>query len=180
MISLFLLLITFSVLTPNSSFVSSFAYKSCVTCKWFVPNNIRSNEYALCEFFKEKVLFADQEKTMRNFAKHCRDDEKLCGKEGRMHEQSLEENIKKFEEKRENLIDKFNDSVNIGHGEVTEKTDLDELNNLDEEIEKFTKEGLELLFKVKKFNKRKILFALDKICPKDDYTVKRRRNKGNN
>ena len=58
---------------------------------------------------------------------------------------------------------KYDEYSNDGHGEVNEKPELDKLNELDKEIETFTKEGLELLFKVKNFNKRKIRVALDKL-----------------
>ena len=164
----FALIIALICILQNYSFgLNSVHYKSCDTCKWFSPNEARS-DYGLCTLFKEKIYIADQERLISNFAKHCRTNENLCGKEARCYEATMESKIKNFEEKCDNLIDKFNDSANLGHGEVTEKKDVDELNNLDEEIEKFTKEGLELLFKVKKFNKRKISIALDRVYPKWD------------
>lgn len=171
--STFALVIALICIVQNYSFcMNTIQYKSCDTCKWFSPNEHRI-EYGLCTLFKEKMYVADQQRLISNFAKHCRNNENLCGKEGRLHESTtLDSNIKHFEKKYDQLIDKYNDSVNIGHGEVTEKTDLDELNNLDEEIEQFTKEGLELLFKVKKFNKRKISITLDKIFPKNDKFTK--------
>lgn len=150
---------------------NSFSIKSCETCKWFYPNNVRT-EYGLCTLFKEKIYIADQERLISNFAKHCRDNENLCGKEGAMYEPSqsingIKDDVKNFEKQYDEIIDKCKESSNIGHGEVNEKTELDELNKLDEEIEQFTKEGLELLFKVKKFNQKKIKFGLlDKILKK--------------
>jgi hypothetical protein len=156
--------------------VKNTQYKSCDTCKWFNLNEVRS-EYGLCTLFKEKIYIADQERLISNFAKHCRSNEHLCGKEGRMHDNkesdiTMEEKLKNFEEQYNNIMDKYNDSSNTGHGEVTEKPELDTLNTLDDEIEKFTKEGLELLFKVKKFNKRKISIALDRVHPKWDKFTK--------
>jgi hypothetical protein len=156
-------------------FDNSYKTKLCSNCKWFVPNGART-EYGLCKLFKERMYIVDKEKLISNFADHCRKNELLCGKEGRFYEDNegdvssfnIEEKLKKFDHQYKDLIEKFDESLNDGHGEVTEKPELDKLNELDKEIETFTKEGLELLFKVQKFNKKKILCALDKIYPKND------------
>lgn len=141
--------------------------KQCNTCKWFVPNKIQP-EYGRCGLFKEKIYIADQERLICNFAKHCRVNELFCGKEGRMYETisstlAIEEKIIAFEKQYDELINKCDECENDGYGEVNETPDIEKLNKLDEEIEKFTKEGLELLFKVKKFNKKKIMSTLDKF-----------------
>ena len=150
-------------------------YRLCSNCKWFVPNEVRL-EYGLCKLFKERVYIVDEEKLISNFADHCRNNDSLCGKDGRFYEDTaisfasynIEEKLKKFENQYNDLMYKFEDTVNVGHGEINEKPELDKLNDLDKEIETFTKEGLELLFKVQKFNKRKISIALDKIYGKKD------------
>ena len=160
-------------------FDKSLQTKLCSNCKWFVPNGARS-EYGLCKLFKERVYIVDKEKLINNFADHCRKNELLCGKEARYYQDNdicvsscdVEEKIKKFEHQYNDLIEKVDDSSNAGHGEVTEKPEIDKLNDLDKEIETFTKEGLELLFKVQKFNKRKVLCKLDKIYPKNDKFTK--------
>ena len=157
------------IITVTYLFTMGFCFepKSCTSCKWFVDNKNRP-EYGLCNLFKEKIYIADQERLICNFAKHCRVNELLCGKEGRMHEDkdsviAMEEKLKEFENQYDELMYKYDEYSNDGHGEVNEKPELDKLNELDKEIETFTKEGLELLFKVKNFNKRKIRVALDKL-----------------
>lgn len=171
----FSILITFAIFVQNMGFSLDIKqYKSCQTCKWFIPNE-KSSDYGLCRLFKERLYIVDQERLICNFAKHCRNNELLCGKEGNFYEDNLisysefniEKKLKDFDERYENLIEKIDESNDIGNGEITEKYELDNLNQLDKEVENFTKEGLELLFKVKKFNKRKISIALDKLCRND-------------
>ena len=172
----FSLLITFALFIHNMgfSFDNNINYKSCQTCKWFIPND-KSNDNGLCKLFKERLYIVDKESLICNFAKHCRDNELLCGKEGHFYEDNLlsysgsniEKRLRDFDVRYEVLIEKIDDSNNIGHGEITEKNELDNLNQLDKDVEKFTKEGLELLFKVKKFNKKKISIVLDKFCGND-------------
>ena len=171
----FSILITFAIFVQNMGFSLDIKqYKSCQTCKWFIPNE-KSTDYGLCKLFKERLYIVDKERLICNFAKHCRNNELLCGKEGNFYEDNLisysesniEKKLKDFDERYENLIEKIDESNDIGNGEITEKYELDSLNQLDKEVENFTKEGLELLFKVKKFNKRKISIALDKFCKHD-------------
>ena len=149
---------------------------SCTNCKWFIQNGSRL-DYGLCRLFKERVVIVDKEKLISNFAKHCRDNELLCGAEGNFYEDNeicvsafnVEEKLTTFENKHNELIEKIDEFSNLYNGEVNEKPELDKLNQLDTEIENFTKEGLELLFKVQKFNKKKISIALDKIYPKQKH-----------
>ena len=173
--ALFSILITFAIFVQNMSFsLDTKQYKSCQTCKWFIPNE-KSSDYGLCRLFKERLYIVDQERLICNFAKHCRNNELLCGKEGQFYEDNsltnskfnIENRLRDFDTRYESLIEKIDDSDNIGHGEIIEKYELDNLNQLDKDVEKFTKEGLELLFKVKKFNKKKISIALDKLYRND-------------
>jgi len=122
-----------------SNLVFSLEVKKCSTCKWYFPNNVRS-EYGLCTLFKEKIVIDGKEQLISNFAQHCRNSESLCGREGLLHE----------DEKQLISIESVSDIS-------------DEYWN---EMEKFTKEGLELLFKVQKFNTKKICTKLDKFISK--------------
>ena len=165
--NLLLLLITVSIFIKAGAFTMNAApVKSCETCKWFIPNNIRE-DYGLCCLFKEKIYIADQSRLISNFAKHCRNNELLCGKEGMMHEEiasdiTIKEKLQQFENRYDNYIDNVNESM-LGHGEVNETSDIDELNKLDREFASLSKDALDLLMKVKKFNKKKISIKLDSI-----------------
>lgn len=168
-----LMLIPFYLFIKNTAFsYDNTKVKSCETCKWFNPNTIRET-HGLCSLFKEKIYIADQERIICNFAQHCRDNEFLCGSEGSMHEDknsdvTLEEKFQEFENKYSDYIRDMKE-INIGHGEINEKQDIDELNNMDKELENLSKEALALLFKVKKHNQKKISIALDKV----DYLYKK-------
>jgi hypothetical protein len=59
--------------------------KPCLTCKYFVENKYNP-DLSLCSFFKEKIQDGKIFRTIPNFAVHCRNDEKLCGKTGFLHE----------------------------------------------------------------------------------------------
>jgi hypothetical protein len=167
-----LLLITFYLFIKNTAFsYDNTKVRPCETCKWFKPINNRE-DYGLCTLFKERIYIADQERLICNFAKHCRNNELLCGKEGNMYEEkmstvTIEEKLKEFENRYDNYIDNLNDS-NIGHGEINEKQDIDRLNELDKEFYNLSKDALELFMKVKKHNKKKISIKLDSI----NYLVK--------
>ena len=135
-----LMTILFIVLSIHlSNIVFSLELKKCSTCKWYFPNTVRS-EYGLCTLFKEKVVVYGKERVISNFAQHCRNNEALCGVEGQFHEYE-----KQF--------------INV-------ESVSDISNEYWDEMEKFTKEGLELLFKVQKFNTKKICTKLDKIISK--------------
>lgn len=173
--TIFSLLIMITIFVQNMGVsINKIQHKSCQTCKWFIPNE-HSSDYGLCQLFKERLYIVDKERLICNFAKHCRNNELLCGKEGNFYEDNLqtfsefniEKRMRDFDVRYESLIEKIDDSKNIGHSEIIEKNELEKLNQLDKDVENFTKEGLELLFKVKKFNKRKISIVLDKLCGND-------------
>lgn len=71
------------------------------------------------------------------------------------------------------MIESIDDTSNVGHGEIIENNELYNLNQLDKDVEKFTKEGLDLLFKVQKFNKRKISVVLDNLCKNNNKYFKK-------
>lgn len=85
-----LLLLTVSFFLQNIVFsFESNQYKSCQTCKWFIPNE-QSSDYGLCRLFKERLYIVDKERLICNFAKYCRNNELLCGKEGNLYEDNLQ------------------------------------------------------------------------------------------
>ena len=137
MTTILFIILSFSV----SNLVFSLEVKKCSTCKWYFPNNVRS-EYGLCTLFKEKIVIDGKEQLISNFAQHCRNSESLCGREGLLHEHRLEKQLISIESVSD-ISDEYWD-----------------------EMEKFTKEGLELLFKVQKFNTKKICTKLDKFISK--------------
>ena len=71
---LFLSVCAFYFTKINSIVISkNHQHKSCVTCKWFVPNSYRVDN-GLCRMFKEKVKIGDKEREICNFAQHCRNE----------------------------------------------------------------------------------------------------------
>lgn len=58
--------------------------KQCTNCKYFIPHkNSKITSLGLCKMFGNK----ESEKTIYNFAQHCRDDEFLCGKNATFYEE---------------------------------------------------------------------------------------------
>jgi hypothetical protein len=55
--------------------------------------------WGLCKIFSNRIFIDKNEKIIYNYAKHCRDDEFLCGKNGWLYEEKdsilmLNKNIK--------------------------------------------------------------------------------------
>jgi hypothetical protein len=60
--------------------------KQCTNCKYFIPyKNNKISDFGLCKLFGNKVGDKKNEKIIYNFAKHCRDDENLCGKNASLY-----------------------------------------------------------------------------------------------
>jgi hypothetical protein len=58
----------------------------CSNCKSFVPSNL-GLDYGKCKIFGEIIKCNEKNmKTIYNYAKHCRDNETQCGKNGCLHE----------------------------------------------------------------------------------------------
>lgn len=71
----------------------SYGFKpSCLTCKYFVPNNNNIYESGLCNMFQDKIYNKDASFLVKNLATHCRENENQCGEPGYLHE--LKENNK--------------------------------------------------------------------------------------
>jgi len=109
---------------------------SCSTCKFFIPHQNNPN-LGLCNVFKERFI---NDSLLKNFATHCRNDEKLCGKSGFLYEE---------QKKDEDLLDDKKEMIdNLCCGEVNEKSDI-------EELEKLEKEFVEIYQKMRLNNTRR-------------------------
>ncbi len=79
-----LLIFSLSILTVVSY---SFSNPDCINCKSYISNKLNEN-LGYCKIFTNKVYFNKDKEILRyNFAKHCRDNEYLCGKNGILFEQ---------------------------------------------------------------------------------------------
>ena len=68
--------------------------KQCVNCKYFIPyKNNKITSLGLCKMFGSKNYDKSNGKFIYNFADHCRDDEKLCGKNATFYDE-IEKNTK--------------------------------------------------------------------------------------
>jgi len=95
---------------------------SCSTCKFFIPHQTNA-DLGLCNVFKETSI---NNNLLKNFAIHCRNDEKLCGKSGFLYEQKDE---------NEDLLNQKKEMINnLCCGEVNEKEDIDDLESLEREL----------------------------------------------
>jgi len=79
-----------TVILSILSFISAYNNKvipSCSSCKWFIPNI--NAEYGKCKMFLEKKPSKEiiENYPFYNYAKHCRDNEILCGQEGYLFEE---------------------------------------------------------------------------------------------
>lgn len=119
-----------------------FAYTPlCNTCKFYIPNKNGIEHLGLCKIFKETIQHKHKEVSLYNFAVHCRNDEKLCGKNGFL-----------YEEKKELVND---------HETITISGVFEELNNRccgevneTDEIEELEREFFEIFKKIQKYNKQ--------------------------
>ena len=77
--------------------------KQCINCKYFIPyKNNKISDFGLCKMFGNKVGDKKNERVVYNFAKHCRDDENLCGKNATLYE-LIEKNINTTFDNNNNL-----------------------------------------------------------------------------
>jgi len=98
------------MLSLITMFLSLFTLKSsnklipsCNNCKWNIPNI--NNNYSKCKMFVEKN--PSNEKIdpfpFYNYAKHCRENENLCGVEGYLFEECEIDILKLMEDRLEEL-----------------------------------------------------------------------------
>ena len=94
---------------------------SCTKCKWFVPHKLGVEDYGLCKMHKNTYsLRKNMEVSIYEYAKHCRDNQDMCGKEGYLYEEASEndneyqnvimndEVVKEDIRKTLKMIEKFN------------------------------------------------------------------------
>lgn len=122
---------------------------SCTKCKHFIPHHLGNQDLGLCEMFKNTCFYQGKESVLPNFAKHCRANENLCGKNGFLYEHI--NNNENHENHENQIIDsefnnKLNELNNRCCGEVNEK----------DEIEQLEKEFFEVFQKIKSHNKKRI------------------------
>jgi len=145
-----------------------FAFEpSCSSCKHFIPNVRIFDDLGLCRMFKDVSIYNRKQYILPNYAIHCRQNEKLCGKSGFLYEaidtpdknqndkiniddeNNIDDEIiinyenKSFENKILFEFDKLNNKY---CGEVNEK----------EEIEQLEQEFTEIYQKIQKHNKKNI------------------------
>ena len=91
---LFLVLPVLYILYVNFTCQINAQNKQCVNCKYFIPyKNNKITSLGLCKMFGSKNYDKLNDKFIYNFAEHCRDDEKLCGKNATFYDE-IEKNIK--------------------------------------------------------------------------------------
>ena len=95
---------------------------SCTSCKFFIPHKTNP-DLGLCKMFQDRIY---NDKLVKNLAKHCRNNEDLCGKDGFLYES--------IENKLNNDIEKYENIKNMCCGELIEKKDLEELEELEIEL----------------------------------------------
>ena len=74
---------------------------NCNNCKWFIPNI--NAEYGKCKMFLEKPTTVEEMPQIYNYAKHCRENESLCGLKGYLFEEKETENSNLIENRLEEL-----------------------------------------------------------------------------
>lgn len=112
---------------------------SCLKCKWFVPDLKSNNEFGGCKLFKNTYVKNNVEVVIYDFAKHCRENEKLCGLNGNLFEDEVVEDANSIGL----LVEDYNNKC---CGEVNEK----------DELEQIEKDYFEILQRIKKFNKKRL------------------------
>jgi hypothetical protein len=68
---------------------------SCTSCKWFIPNKRDNNDYGLCGLYKQKYDVLKSDIIIYEFARHCRNNESMCGEDGYMYEKKESNNKNK-------------------------------------------------------------------------------------
>ena len=103
---------------------------SCTKCKWFVPHKLGVEDYGLCKLHKNTYsLRKNMEVSIYEYAKHCRDNQNMCGKEGYLYDEASDD---------DNEYQYQNQNVNMSHDDDDAKKDEDIRKTL-KMIEKFNK-----------------------------------------
>jgi hypothetical protein len=68
----------------------TYSIPSCKTCKWYIPQVNMSpfckDDLGLCGFYKNKYNYNNIEVYIYEYAKHCRNNDNLCGRLGYLYE----------------------------------------------------------------------------------------------
>jgi hypothetical protein len=92
----------------------------CTTCKFFIPNTLNTN-LGLCRLFQENIYDDNnKEYIVNNVALQCRNNQILCGKEGKLH-QSVNTKFKNYEYIRRITNDEYEYEKDWKNLENTEK-----------------------------------------------------------
>jgi len=156
------------------TFVFSYEKKivspSCITCKWFMPNQNGIPGYGFCKMFKDTYTNKEigREITIYNYANHCRKFDNLCGPKGYLYEaiDNIEtvKNVVNTEMKETNeetettneiknineMMDEYNNSC---CGEVNEK----------DEIEELERNYKKLIYSLRKLKQKRIYLFKNKL-----------------
>ena len=117
---------------------------SCVSCINFIPHQKGVFDLGRCKVFFETFYNDNTNSKIYNFAKHCRENNQLCGKEGYLYDSILQydTNTSLNENEIFDIISDFNELNNRFSGELNEKHDLEQ-GDIDYD---------KLLLKIKKYN----------------------------
>lgn len=122
----------------------------CSSCKHFISNNKGALDLGLCKMFTNKLSLKGDDVALPNFARHCRNDEQLCGKFGFLYEpvnnNGTETASSTISEDEREIINEYEDLKNRCCGEVNE----------DNELEQLEREFFEVFQKIKRHNRKRV------------------------
>jgi len=102
----------------------------CNICRWFIPNTDFPEmvNYGFCKMFKENYISNGKKTTIYNFAKHCRNNQSMCGKEGFLFDKITNDyDTEKEQQEISNLLDEYEEISNRLSGEVNEQNEIEEI-----------------------------------------------------
>jgi hypothetical protein len=122
----------------------------CSSCKHFISNNKGALDLGLCKMFTNKLSLKGDDVALPNFARHCRNDEQLCGKIGFLYEPAnnngTETASSTISADEREIINEYEDLKNRCCGEVNE----------DNELEQLEREFFEVFQKIKRHNRKRV------------------------
>jgi hypothetical protein len=85
-------LLLLTILLVKNILTFGLTVPKCENCKSFVPGNKNLPDSGFCKIFVNKITFNNKQQLIYNYAKHCRDNEFLCGQSAWLFEDSKESN----------------------------------------------------------------------------------------
>ena len=122
--------------------------KSCHSCKYFIPHLSKNPDLGVCSFFKNKP-YENSNVIVYDYAVHCRNSNRLCGKDAYFYEKNDNEKNDINNYDKTQFVESYEKINNSCCGEVNEKNEIDEL-------EKLEKEFFDVYQKIKKHNTQKM------------------------